>query len=139
MATYPRGKFKEVKVIPLDRAVAVGIPPLRQAAGSLYVRLRTRKNPSQKGVFWLVGISKKIAGIQQKIFCHFKVKVYLCRNNSKEKIMNTISMPQNTDFLFPFLYGKIEGLPIEMQKEVFLFADFLLSKASHKQRQNSVL
>ncbi|MCL2027028.1 MAG: DUF2281 domain-containing protein [Bacteroidales bacterium] len=45
--------------------------------------------------------------------------------------MNTVSIPQNTDFIFPLLYGKIEGLPIEMQKEVSLFAEFLLSKTSH--------
>jgi len=45
--------------------------------------------------------------------------------------MKTVSIPQNTDFIFPFLYGKIEGLPVEMQKEVSLFADFLLSKTSH--------
>jgi hypothetical protein len=45
--------------------------------------------------------------------------------------MNTVSIPQNTDFIFPLLYGKIENLPIEMQKEISLFADFLLSKTSH--------
>jgi len=46
--------------------------------------------------------------------------------------MNTIELKaQKTDFVFPFLYGKIEGMPVEMQKEVSIFADFLLSKTSH--------
>jgi len=45
--------------------------------------------------------------------------------------MNTVSIPQNTDFVFPFLYGKIESLPNEMQKEISLFAEFLLSKTVH--------
>ena len=40
-------------------------------------------------------------------------------------------MPNNAGFFLPFLYGKIESLPAEMQKEVSLFADFLLSKTSH--------
>ena len=42
--------------------------------------------------------------------------------------MSSVSISNNADFLLPFLYGKIESLPVEMQKEVFLFADFLLSK-----------
>jgi hypothetical protein len=41
--------------------------------------------------------------------------------------MSSIAVSNNTDFL-PFLYGKIESLPVEMQKEVSLFTDFLLSK-----------
>ena len=45
--------------------------------------------------------------------------------------MKTVSIPQKADFIFPFLYGKIEGLPVEMQKEISLFAEFLLSKTSH--------
>ncbi len=45
--------------------------------------------------------------------------------------MSSVPMSKNTDFIFPFLYGKIEGLPLEMQKEISLFADFLLSKTSH--------
>jgi len=44
--------------------------------------------------------------------------------------MNTVAVPHNIDFPLPFLYGKIESLPTEMQKEVSLFADFLLSKTS---------
>jgi hypothetical protein len=45
--------------------------------------------------------------------------------------MSSVSISNNADFVLPFLYGKIESLPIEMQKEVSLFADFLLSKTSH--------
>ena len=44
--------------------------------------------------------------------------------------MNSISVSNNTGFVLPFLYGKIESLPVEMQKEVSLFTDFLLSKTS---------
>ena len=44
--------------------------------------------------------------------------------------MNSIAMSNNAGFVLPFLYGKIESLPIDMQKEVSLFADFLLSKTS---------
>jgi len=45
--------------------------------------------------------------------------------------MNTISISNNTNFALPFLYGKIERLPAEMQKEISLFADSLLRKTSH--------
>jgi len=45
--------------------------------------------------------------------------------------MNPVPMSNNAGFVLPFLYGKIESLPVEMQKEVSLFADFLLSKTSH--------
>jgi len=44
--------------------------------------------------------------------------------------MNSITVSNNAGFILPFLYGKIESLPAEMQKEVSLFADFLLSKTS---------
>ena len=40
-------------------------------------------------------------------------------------------MSNNVGFVLPFLYGKIESLPVDMQKEVSLFAYFLLSKTSH--------
>lgn len=43
--------------------------------------------------------------------------------------MGTAAMSSNAGFAFPFLYGKIESLSAEMQKEVSLFADFLLSKS----------
>jgi hypothetical protein len=46
--------------------------------------------------------------------------------------MNSVTIPNNTDFVLPFLYGKIESMPAEMQEEISLFADFLLSKTSHK-------
>jgi len=52
--------------------------------------------------------------------------------NQIKKIMNPVTIPNNIDFTLPFLYGKIESLPTEMQKEVSLFADFLLSKTSQK-------
>jgi len=42
--------------------------------------------------------------------------------------MSSVTMSNNAGFALPFLYGKIESLPAEMQKEVSLFADFLLSK-----------
>jgi len=45
--------------------------------------------------------------------------------------MSSAAMSTNAGFVLPFLYGKIESLPAEMQKEVSLFADFLLSKTSH--------
>ena len=45
--------------------------------------------------------------------------------------MSSVAISNNTGFVLPFLYGKIESLPVEMQKEVSLFADFLLSKNSH--------
>jgi len=45
--------------------------------------------------------------------------------------MSSVIMSGNASFVLPFLYGKIENLPVEMQKEVFLFADFLLSKSLH--------
>ena len=45
--------------------------------------------------------------------------------------MSSVTMSNKVDFALPFLYGKIESLPVEMQEEVSLFADFLLSKASH--------
>ena len=40
-------------------------------------------------------------------------------------------MPDNADCVLPFLYGKIERMPAEMQEEVSLFADLLLSKSLH--------
>jgi len=45
--------------------------------------------------------------------------------------MSSVSMTNNASLVLPFLYGKVERLPAEMQKEVSLFADFLLSKTSH--------
>ncbi|MDR2938333.1 MAG: DUF2281 domain-containing protein [Prevotellaceae bacterium] len=45
--------------------------------------------------------------------------------------MNSVATSHNAGLAFPFLYGKIESLPAEMQKEVSLFADFLLSKSTH--------
>ena len=45
--------------------------------------------------------------------------------------MSSVAVSNNVNLVLPFLYGKIESLPIEMQKEVSLFADFLLSKTSH--------
>ena len=44
--------------------------------------------------------------------------------------MNSISTSNNAVFGLPFLYGKIESMPAEMQKEISLFADYLLSKNS---------
>jgi hypothetical protein len=46
--------------------------------------------------------------------------------------MDSVSTSNNADFVLPFLYGKIENLPVEMQKKFSLFADFLLSKTSHE-------
>jgi len=45
--------------------------------------------------------------------------------------MSSVTVPNNTGFILPFLYGKIESLPPEMQEEVSLFVDFLLSKKVH--------
>ena len=45
--------------------------------------------------------------------------------------MGTVSISNNAGFVLPFLYWKIESLPVEMQKELSLFADFLLSKTPH--------
>ena len=45
--------------------------------------------------------------------------------------MSSVIMSDNAGFVLPFLYGKIESLPAEMQKKVSLFADFLLSKSLH--------
>ena len=45
--------------------------------------------------------------------------------------MSSVAISNNTGFFLPFLYGKIESFPVEMQKEVSLFTDFLLSKSSH--------
>jgi len=42
--------------------------------------------------------------------------------------MSSVAISNNAGFVLPFLYGKIESLPVEMQKEISLFADFLLSK-----------
>ena len=42
--------------------------------------------------------------------------------------MSSVAMSNTNVGFLPFLYGKIESLPLEMQKEVSLFADFLLSK-----------
>jgi len=46
--------------------------------------------------------------------------------------MSSVIVSDNAGFVLPFLYGKIERLPAEMQKEVSLFADSLLSKSLHK-------
>ena len=46
----------------------------------------------------------------------------------QKKYMNPISTSNNAVFGLPFLYGKIESMPAEMQKEISLFADYLLSK-----------
>jgi len=45
--------------------------------------------------------------------------------------MSSVIMSKNTNFVLPFLYGKIESMPSEMQEEVLLFTDFLLSKTSN--------
>jgi len=45
--------------------------------------------------------------------------------------MSSTPMTNNAGFALPFLFGKIENLPVEMQKEVSLFTDFLLSKSSY--------
>ena len=45
--------------------------------------------------------------------------------------MNPVSVSNNMDFVLPFLYGKIESMPVKMQEEISLFADFLLSKTPH--------
>ena len=42
--------------------------------------------------------------------------------------MSSVVVSNDVGFGIPFLYGKIECLPVEMQQEVALFADFLLSK-----------
>jgi len=42
--------------------------------------------------------------------------------------MNSVTVSSSAGIILPFLYGKIESLPTEMQKEVSLFTDFLLSK-----------
>ena len=44
--------------------------------------------------------------------------------------MNSIAISPKTASALPFLYGKIESMPTDMQKEIALFAEFLLSKAS---------
>ena len=44
--------------------------------------------------------------------------------------MNQAVIQNNSNVLLPFLYGKIEQLPYEMQKEVSLFTDFLISKTT---------
>ena len=49
--------------------------------------------------------------------------------------MSSVTISNNAGFVLPFLYGKIERLPAEMQKEVSLFADSLLgnySKYAHE-------
>ena len=46
--------------------------------------------------------------------------------------MNTTVASNNSGIVLPFLWGKIDCLPVEMQKEVSLFADFLLSKTSRR-------
>ena len=38
--------------------------------------------------------------------------------------MSSVAMSNTNVSFLPFLYGKIESLPLEMQKEVSLFADF---------------
>jgi len=45
--------------------------------------------------------------------------------------MSSVPMPHYTGTILPLLYGKIERLPAEMQMEISLFADFLMSKTSH--------
>jgi hypothetical protein len=44
--------------------------------------------------------------------------------------MNSAAISPKTTSALPFLYGKIERMPIEMQKEILLFTEFLLSKTS---------
>ena len=44
--------------------------------------------------------------------------------------MSSAGISSNAGLVLPFLYGKIESLPAEMQKEISLFAEFLLSKTS---------
>ena len=44
--------------------------------------------------------------------------------------MNSIAISPKTTSALPFLYGKIERMPTEMQKEIALFAEFLWSKTS---------
>jgi len=46
--------------------------------------------------------------------------------------MNSVVTSKNAGFELSFLYGKIERLPVEMQKEVSLFTDYLLSKTQQK-------
>ena len=52
------------------------------------------------------------------------------RVDKKINAMNSISISNTAGAIIPFLYGKIERLPAEMQEEISLFADFLLSKTS---------
>ena len=44
--------------------------------------------------------------------------------------MNSIAISSKTTSALPFLYGKIESMPTDMQKEMVLFAEFLLSKTA---------
>ena len=44
--------------------------------------------------------------------------------------MSPVSLSNNTGLVFPFLYGKIDSMSADMQKEVSNFVDFLLSKSS---------
>ena len=44
--------------------------------------------------------------------------------------MNSIAISPKTTSALPLLYGKIESMPTDMQKEMVLFAEFLLSKAA---------
>ncbi|MCL2104899.1 MAG: DUF2281 domain-containing protein [Kiritimatiellaeota bacterium] len=45
--------------------------------------------------------------------------------------MSSVIASNDAGLGIPFLYGKVERLPVEMQQEVALFADFLLSKTSN--------
>ena len=51
--------------------------------------------------------------------------------NLNKEIMSSVTMSNNTGLILPFLYGKIERMPSEMQVEVSHFADFLLSKTAN--------
>ena len=42
--------------------------------------------------------------------------------------MSSVTILNHAGMVLPFLYGKIERMPVEMQEEVSLYADLLLSK-----------
>jgi hypothetical protein len=52
--------------------------------------------------------------------------------NLKKEDMSSVMMSNKANVVLPFLYVKIDSLPLEMQKEISLFTDFLLSKTSDK-------
>jgi hypothetical protein len=58
-------------------------------------------------------------------------RIFAELNIQNKEIMSSIALSNNTGCVLPFLYGKIERMPAEMQEEVSLFADFLLSKTTH--------